>query len=44
MYASQVVFQLVTGAACLLAERGGLRKVEEAEGIVPAGPAGAEAE
>jgi glycosyltransferase 2 family protein len=36
MYASQVVFQLTCGAACLLSERGGLRALEEAEGIVPA--------
>lgn len=36
MYASQVLFQLVLGAACLASERGGLRALEEAEGIVPA--------
>ncbi len=36
MYASQVVFQLVLGAMCLMSERGGLRALEEAEGIVPA--------
>jgi hypothetical protein len=36
MYASQVVFQLMAGAAGLLLERGGLRALEEAEGIVPA--------
>jgi ABC-type multidrug transport system fused ATPase/permease subunit len=36
MYASQVVFQLVSGAACLAFERGGLHQVEEVTGIVPA--------
>jgi uncharacterized membrane protein YbhN (UPF0104 family) len=36
MYASQVVFQLVSGAACLLHERGVLQTLEE-PAIVPAG-------
>ena len=36
MYASQVVFQLLAGGLGLLLERGGLRALEEAEGIVPA--------
>jgi hypothetical protein len=36
MYASQVLFQLTSGALSLAFERGGLRALEEAEGIVPA--------
>jgi hypothetical protein len=36
MYGTQVVFQLTSGALCLLLERGGIRALEEAEGIVPA--------
>jgi glycosyltransferase 2 family protein len=41
MYASQVVFQLVAGGWGLLTERGGLRALEEAEGI-SASPADAQ--
>ena len=33
MYASQVVFQLMAGGAGLLLDRGGLKKLEEAEAI-----------
>jgi uncharacterized membrane protein YbhN (UPF0104 family) len=41
MYASQVVFQLGSGAVCLFFERGGLRALEQVDGIVAA-PAEAE--
>jgi len=36
MYASQVIFQLLAGAFGFVLERGGLRALEEADGIVPA--------
>jgi hypothetical protein len=36
MYATQVLFQLTSGALSLAFEKGGLRALEEAEGIVPA--------
>jgi uncharacterized membrane protein YbhN (UPF0104 family) len=38
MYVSQVIFQLMAGGAGLLLERGGLRRLEEAEGLVEAAP------
>jgi glycosyltransferase 2 family protein len=43
MYASQVVFQLAAGAACLMVERSGPRRIEAVDSLVPAA-AEAEAE
>ena len=37
IYASQVVFQLASGGVGLLTERGGLKALEEAEGMSPPG-------